>query len=116
VVARRNARLLRSFPYAHVRQSGGPLGFSRPCCGVNGAAAIGAGPQRIAVHSWCPGFGGHRPQLRFRAKAGMFAPNKSFKPKPLRGSVQTCCTCWRVGSLPFTLRFGLTLALGGCCW
>lgn len=39
-------------------------------------------------------------------------PNKSFKPKPLRGFGNPCRNCGRVGSLPFTLRFGLIPALG----
>ena len=74
-------------------------------------------------HSWlapkvCRGAAGFRrfgSSMRLAGRSLLRAhwrPNKSFKPKPLRGSVQTCCNCCRVGSLPFTLRFGLIPALG----
>jgi hypothetical protein len=73
------------------------------------------------MRSWRPGFAAVQQASVASAQAVRLAgrsllrahwrPNRSFKPKTLRGSVQTCCNCCRVGSLPFTLRFGLIPSL-----
>jgi hypothetical protein len=97
---------------------GGAQRFSRPCRCSNDPWHSGLAPRLCRGASGFRRFGS---SIRLAGRSLLRAhwrPNKSFKPKPLRGSVHTCCNCCRVGSPPFMLRFGLIPALGrsGCAF
>ena len=85
--------------------SGWPLGSARPHCNwihhaafVRQASCLLA-PRLVVLATAC-----HSPQLQSLARSGIVAPNNSFKPKPLRGSVTSM---WVLGR--FRLNSGVRL-------
>jgi hypothetical protein len=83
--------------------SGWPLGPARPHrnwmhhAAVVSVASCVLAPRPVVRASAC-----HSPQLQSLARSGIVAPNNSFKPKPLRGSVTSM---WVLGR--FRLNSGV---------